>query len=74
MSWKNLALPVQSLIFGTAAALVVWMLSPYLPSRHSCVPRDTAGAQRGAGNQFGREPYGAFGRRPGVQNLLDEGR
>jgi hypothetical protein len=51
MSWKNLSLPVQSLIFGAAFAFVVWLLSPYLPgSRYSSAPPDVAGAQTGVRN------------------------
>jgi hypothetical protein len=66
MSWKNLSLPLQSLIFGAAVAFLAWLFSPYLPSsRYSGVPRDAFGAQIGAGNPFGREPDDLSGPRPG---------
>jgi hypothetical protein len=54
MSWKNLPLPVQCLLFGAAVAFTAWLLSPYLPSsRYSSVPYYYAG--RGLPDE-GRRP------------------
>jgi hypothetical protein len=83
MSWKNLGLPVQSLIFGAAVAFAAWLLSPYLPGdQHSNVPRHAAEERIGARNHSGDEPYDLSGRRPGGRsgdhyqgrNLPSEGR
>jgi hypothetical protein len=74
MSWKNLPLPVQSLIFGAAVAFLAWLLSPYLPrSRHIAVPCDAVGAQTGACNHSGDEPYDMFAPRPRSRSIYDAG-
>jgi hypothetical protein len=64
MSWKNLGLPVQSLLFGTAVAITAWLLS-LVGSQYSNVPRDAVGAQFGGRSPSGGEPYDRSGHRPG---------
>ncbi len=74
MWWKNLGLPVQSLIFGAAVAFAVWLLSPYLPSsRYSSAPRDAVEAERGARNHSGGEPDDVSVPRPGSRGDYDAG-
>jgi hypothetical protein len=75
MSWKNLGLPVQSLIFGAAVAFAAWLLSPYFPSSHySSAPRNAVDAERGARNHSGGEPYDVPAPRPGSRSDYDAGR
>lgn len=75
MSWRNLGLPGQSLIFGAAVAFAAWLLSPYLPSsRHSSAPRDAVEAQMGARNHSGGGLDDVFDPRPASRSDDDAGR
>lgn len=74
MLWKNLPLPVRSLMFGAAVAFLAWLLSPYLPaSRCRGAPRDAAGAPIGACNHPVDDPYDVIAPRPRGRSVHEAG-